>query len=96
MAVRIGEGGDAHTPLPVDRAGQQLDAELLERRAGRVDVVDEDAELEPRAGLGAGDRRGLDLLPADELTSRFTNSWSNFTQTEVSSSKTTSTPKIAS
>src|SRR4029079_16878947 len=62
VTVRIGERGDAHAPLAVDRAGQQLDAALLERRAGRVDVVDPDAQLEPRAGLGSGDRRGLDLL----------------------------------
>src|SRR4029078_10365659 len=59
---RVAERRVPHAPRRVYRAVEQLDAAAPQLVAHRVDVVDGDRELEPRAGLRLGDRRGRDQL----------------------------------
>ncbi len=62
VAGGVGEAGGAHAPRPVHRAVEQRHAVLSQLGARRVHVVDEHGEGEPRAGLGARNRRRRDEL----------------------------------
>src|SRR5215469_16717123 len=62
VAGGVAEGGGSHSPRAVLGAVDQDDALLLDLRAYRVDIVDDDHVLGARASTGRADLCGSDEL----------------------------------